>query len=411
MTFACQTELPAQEMVAARQAIKLAYDAQADKFAPDLLKQASDKLMASHEALKKDKPDEALKLAVEAKQDAESAAAISWPLLSAESLHSSKTLYAQAENLDAHKAAPSQMRSAAAKIAEAETHINANNYQQSYKASQAAIQDISVARDLSLASLAELSTEANQLKQLLLAFKDDPHAKPFSADITSAENNLNQAFTDIRNNNVKEASVKISEVREQTDRIKASLLAAREAAEKAAQTAAIEKPKTITTDKPAEKKPVAKNKTTTDKNIYTVKYFETNKDCLWRISQKVYNDPSLWTRIYMANRDKIKNPDLIFPGQKLVIPKVAAVKKSPAKKTTQKTITTKTKKSTVTNKTNDKAADKRTTGKTDEKAAVIPDKKDGITGKTDGTSSGGTATPGGAGKAPMLPDGIFRENQ
>ncbi|HPS57555.1 MAG TPA: LysM peptidoglycan-binding domain-containing protein [Spirochaetota bacterium] len=54
--------------------------------------------------------------------------------------------------------------------------------------------------------------------------------------------------------------------------------------------------------------------------FYTVQWRKKDTDCLWRISQKVYNDASLWPLIYVANRDQIKNPDLIFPGQKFKIP-------------------------------------------------------------------------------------------
>lgn len=36
---------------------------------------------------------------------------------------------------------------------------------------------------------------------------------------------------------------------------------------------------------------------------------------------EVYNDGMLWPLIYKANRDQIKNPKEIFPGQKLVIPR------------------------------------------------------------------------------------------
>jgi nucleoid-associated protein YgaU len=34
----------------------------------------------------------------------------------------------------------------------------------------------------------------------------------------------------------------------------------------------------------------------------------------------VYGDANLWRRIFEANQDQIKNPDLIKPGQKLKIP-------------------------------------------------------------------------------------------
>lgn len=37
--------------------------------------------------------------------------------------------------------------------------------------------------------------------------------------------------------------------------------------------------------------------------------------------QEVYDDGMLWPLIYKANRDQIKNPKEIFPGQKLVIPR------------------------------------------------------------------------------------------
>lgn len=55
---------------------------------------------------------------------------------------------------------------------------------------------------------------------------------------------------------------------------------------------------------------------------YVVKFNPKKRDCLWRISLNVYRDARLWPLIYVANRDKIKDPDLIFPGQKFVIPPV-----------------------------------------------------------------------------------------
>lgn len=53
---------------------------------------------------------------------------------------------------------------------------------------------------------------------------------------------------------------------------------------------------------------------------YTVKWRKKNTDCLWRIAETVYKDASFWPAIYLANKDQIKDPDLIFPGQKFSIP-------------------------------------------------------------------------------------------
>lgn len=41
---------------------------------------------------------------------------------------------------------------------------------------------------------------------------------------------------------------------------------------------------------------------------------------LWDLAAHYYKDPWQWPRIYQANLDRIANPDLIYPGQELVIP-------------------------------------------------------------------------------------------
>lgn len=50
--------------------------------------------------------------------------------------------------------------------------------------------------------------------------------------------------------------------------------------------------------------------------MYTVK----SGDSLSKIARQFYGDASKWHRIYDANKDKIKNPDLIHPGQEFTIP-------------------------------------------------------------------------------------------
>ena len=43
-------------------------------------------------------------------------------------------------------------------------------------------------------------------------------------------------------------------------------------------------------------------------------------DSLSKIAKQVYGDAKQWRKIAEANKDKIKNPDLIQPGWVLVIP-------------------------------------------------------------------------------------------
>ncbi|MDD5016435.1 MAG: LysM peptidoglycan-binding domain-containing protein, partial [Atribacterota bacterium] len=50
-------------------------------------------------------------------------------------------------------------------------------------------------------------------------------------------------------------------------------------------------------------------------------YYEVMKgDSLWKIAEKFYNAGGKWIRIFEANIDKIKNPSLIYPYQRLIIP-------------------------------------------------------------------------------------------
>jgi nucleoid-associated protein YgaU len=51
---------------------------------------------------------------------------------------------------------------------------------------------------------------------------------------------------------------------------------------------------------------------------YTVK----SGDSLSKIAKLLYGDAKKWRKIYEANKDKIKNPDLIYPGQVFTIPPV-----------------------------------------------------------------------------------------
>jgi hypothetical protein len=60
--------------------------------------------------------------------------------------------------------------------------------------------------------------------------------------------------------------------------------------------------------------------------IYTV----VNGDCLWNIAKKKehYGNGFAWPVIYKANRDQIKDPDLIYPKQTFKVPKLTEEEKA-----------------------------------------------------------------------------------
>ena len=53
----------------------------------------------------------------------------------------------------------------------------------------------------------------------------------------------------------------------------------------------------------------------------TETYTVQSGDSLSAIAERLYGDASAYTRIFDANRDKLSNPDMIQPGQELVIPR------------------------------------------------------------------------------------------
>ncbi len=61
-----------------------------------------------------------------------------------------------------------------------------------------------------------------------------------------------------------------------------------------------------------------------------VNYSVVKGDCLWRIAKKdkFYGNGFAWPMIYKANRDKIKDPNLIFPKQVFTIPNLTDQEKA-----------------------------------------------------------------------------------
>lgn len=65
---------------------------------------------------------------------------------------------------------------------------------------------------------------------------------------------------------------------------------------------------------------VPQTETRVDNTVTPQTYTVKSGDCLWNIAKKYYGDGSKYTLIYNANKDKIKNANLIYSGQVLTIP-------------------------------------------------------------------------------------------
>lgn len=78
------------------------------------------------------------------------------------------------------------------------------------------------------------------------------------------------------------------------------------------------KPKnTVSASKPVARQQVHQpRQAMPQKKYYTVK----SGDSLSRIAKQVYGDANAWHKIHHANTDQIKDPNLIHPGLRLIIP-------------------------------------------------------------------------------------------
>lgn len=79
----------------------------------------------------------------------------------------------------------------------------------------------------------------------------------------------------------------------------------------------------ITTSKPKASVEPARETNNSPSPEHSQTYTVVSGDCLWNIAKKFYGNGAKYTVIYDANRDVIGgNPNLIYPGQVLMIPAV-----------------------------------------------------------------------------------------
>lgn len=140
-------------------------------------------------------------------------------------------------------------------------------------------------------------------------------AKEIGADVSKAEGLLSEAQTAFDNENYELALAKAKDAKAEAEAAKQRFLAAQEEAKRLAEEA--EK-------KAAEEAIVGKEEVVKEEKpkTYTVGTWEKDRDCLWNIAGRtyIYGDPWKWKRIYQSNKEQIKDPDLIYPGQVFVIP-------------------------------------------------------------------------------------------
>ncbi|MBN2403790.1 MAG: LysM peptidoglycan-binding domain-containing protein [Spirochaetes bacterium] len=377
VSFSCRLEVPVKEMAAAKSEITRAVEVKSEKYAPEDLKKAKDELIKSHDAMKAEDIKAAKKSAEDSLKNSKEAIAKSLPLLADDNLKDARNIYEEADMAFAEKYASEEFSLAGAKIEEAEALFSEKEYWESYLKSGEAIIHASDAKDKALSNISALEDRIKSIEEEVQNLESMGLQEYAPDEMKAIDTALTDAGDCLGKKNVKDASDKIAEAEVALEDASlktwkgfaaAKIKAAEDAKQKLESSPSkqfytddlqkagdlIEESKGLY-DKDAYMESnskseealevlnsiaIAMEKKTEEGRIdevikdsdgktaaaseYIVKYNPKNRDCLWRIAMYVYKDARLWPIIYVANKDQIKDPDLIFPGQKLIVPAVPA---------------------------------------------------------------------------------------
>ncbi len=378
----CGEPIPIKEMTSAKKQITLAYTVKAQKYASDELEKSQNSLLKCHDYIKEEDLDKAKEAAVQSYDLAVQAYEKALPLLAKDVIEIAEKSFDEAGEVYAERLAADDYKAAESSIKKANELFQNKKYMDSYKEALQADEKANSARNTAIGnkyllkdSIAEVkytleaakkyNAEKNSLEKFQLAsqnlqeaeksYEDLKLKKGFSA-IEVAKLNADEAYLESVEKTAKEDIEKADAVLNNAEKSEGAEVAKEElnAAKESSQNAkkmysdsrfkeSIEYSKesvrlamiVIETKKPVEVAEVSSDKgeqtsqesvksesDEKDYLIYKVVYRERLKDCLWRISGKFYKNPRLWKNIYKANKDKIKDPDLIYPGWLLKIPKL-----------------------------------------------------------------------------------------
>jgi nucleoid-associated protein YgaU len=378
MFMACRLEVPVREMTQAKKDITAAMKVKADKYAPEELNAAKTKLFESQAQVSDKKTDDAKKSADEADMLALSAINKALPLLAKDTIGIAEKSLDEAGEAYAEQLAPAQYRDAEGKLKQANDLFQEKKYQESYEMALKADASAKNARNVALGKRDILRDSITEVKATLdeaekygakkyaadkfnlageniliaeRAYQDQDLKKGFSA-VEVAKMNADEALLASLKGYANDRIAKAGEVIGQAEKSKkaagkkADIDAAKEALSDAkAKLADAKYKESIEASDEAIRLAYAamgKNPDGTDiasgtegghgtegqqveedKDFwfYKVVYRQHYKDCLWYVAKKYYNNGLQWKKIYEANKDQIKNPDLVFPGQVLKVPK------------------------------------------------------------------------------------------
>ncbi|NMB66418.1 MAG: DUF4398 domain-containing protein [Spirochaetes bacterium] len=301
----------------ATQSLKAADDAYASVLAKEDYAKAGDMLQEANKQYENKNYLAAYKAALDADLYAKNArnVAMNQKETLADSIKEVNIVIAQAESYGAAQYAPEKLALAKEHSQIAHSAYEAGELKKGFSAIEVAKLNADDAYFISLKATAAKKIEEAQAA--IDAAKGSEAAKLSPNDIKAAEESLAQAKSLFNDGKYKESMIASGQ---------AITIAQGVSSKKAVAVAPIveQQGKEGVAVKEEQKEAIQKKvEEETEYTLYKVKYNPAKRDCLWRIAEKFYNDGFKWKVIYDANRDTVKNPDLIKPGWILKIPKAA----------------------------------------------------------------------------------------
>jgi len=379
----CGEPIPIQEMVQSRKAISKALSVNADKYAPEDVKKAKEKLFECHDYITKEDLDKAKSSASESAVLADQAYDKSVPLLAKDTIAISEKSLEESREVYAERLAKDEFDEADKTLKKSNEQFQNKEYYESYMTAVEADKLAKNARNISLSKKVLLEDAIVEVKYTLEQASKYNSDKYSSEKYTLAMENLNIAeksyaelklkrgfsAIEVARINADEAYIEslkgtsaakldnAAEVLKKAEKSDGAAVAKEElaASKEAFENAKLLQPEgkykesmdfsdqavnnalvVIATKKPVDtpvvsdvnvkgaSKDIKNNINQEDKKQFVEKRKKVYKirkdDYLRKISKKFYKNEMMWKKIYRSNKKKIKNPDLIFPDDIIVIP-------------------------------------------------------------------------------------------
>ncbi|HRX15457.1 MAG TPA: DUF4398 domain-containing protein [Spirochaetota bacterium] len=359
--------VPIREMTEAKIAITKAQEVEASKYSRRNYEAALKYLTDAHSNVEEGKEEDARANAEEAKRLAMMAFDGAAPKMVEVSIKDAQAAIERAAEANAEEFAPDEYTRAQVEVRQAELHLSGNKYSVARTSALASISSAEEARAIALSkknlirdSIVEVKTTLGKAKEYG-ADKDEP-AK-FSDALTGLkksadlfkEDKLKESYTELKSSKVladelylvsaQKASMRnINLADKQLKTAKKSAAAASHKDELAASAEMLSAARSQHSDTLFEESINSSNESLRLSSIVAGsapvvdegpvmdmagKHKVEKNDFLRKLARRFYRDEKKWRLIYRANKDQIKNPDLIFPNQILDIPETDSLKSLP----------------------------------------------------------------------------------